>query len=88
MIVTKQSGGNTVQICRDVRKEVERIKKTLPSDVKIEMIYDSSESIESAVNSLEESIHISLNCRPWFSPSASRAAVCGRRLSIGAWDLC
>ena len=60
MIVTKQSGGNTVQICRDVRKEVERIKKTLPSDVKIEMIYDSSESIESAVNSLEESIMYAL----------------------------
>ncbi|MBQ0034458.1 MAG: efflux RND transporter permease subunit [Bacteroidales bacterium] len=60
MIVTKQTGGNTVQVCKDVRKEMERIKKALPADVKIEMIYDSSESIESAVNSLEESIMYAL----------------------------
>lgn len=60
LIVTKQTGGNTVQVCKDVRKEMERIQKTLPADVKIEMIYDSSESIESAVNSLEESIMYAL----------------------------
>ncbi len=60
LIVTKQTGGNTVQVCKDVRKEVARIQKTLPADVKIEMIYDSSESIESAVNSLEESIMYAL----------------------------
>lgn len=56
MMVAKKDGSNTVQVCRDVRKELDRIKKTLPSDVQISMIYDSSEEIENAIKSLEESI--------------------------------
>lgn len=56
LIVTKQSGANTVQICKDVRKEMEVIKKTLPSDVKVDVIYDSSEEIQNSIDSLEESI--------------------------------
>jgi len=60
LIVTKQTGGNTVQVCRDVKKEVAKIQKTLPADVKFEVINDGSESIESAVRSLEESIMYAL----------------------------
>ena len=56
LMVAKKSGSNTVQVCRDVRKELSRIEKTLPSDVHIKMIYDSSEEIENAIGSLEESI--------------------------------
>ena len=56
LIVAKKSGSNTVQVCKDVRKELSRIEKTLPSDVEIKMIYDSSEEIENAISSLEESI--------------------------------
>ncbi len=56
LMVAKKSGSNTVQVCRDVRKELARIEKTLPSDVHIKMIYDSSEEIENAIGSLEESI--------------------------------
>ena len=56
LMVAKKSGSNTVQVCRDVRKELARIEKTLPSDVQIKMIYDSSEEIENAIGSLEESI--------------------------------
>lgn len=56
MIISKQTGANTVQICRDVRKQMAKIQQTLPSDVKIELIYDSSENIQNAIDSLEESI--------------------------------
>ncbi len=56
MIITKQTGGNTVQVCRDVQKEMAKIQKTLPSDVKIEVIYDSSDNIKNSISSLEESI--------------------------------
>ena len=56
LMVAKKSGSNTVQVCKDVRKELARIEKTLPSDVQIKMIYDSSEEIENAIGSLEESI--------------------------------
>jgi len=56
LIVTKQSGANTVQICHDLRKEMEVVKKSLPADVNVEVIYDSSENIENSIHSLEESI--------------------------------
>ena len=56
MIVAKKSGSNTVQVCRDVRRELEKIEKRLPSDIKIGLIYDSSENIENSISSLEKSI--------------------------------
>ncbi|MDR1182587.1 MAG: efflux RND transporter permease subunit [Bacteroidales bacterium] len=56
LIVMKQSGGNTVQIASDVRKQMEQIKKTLPSDINIEIIYDSSENIVNSIAGLGESI--------------------------------
>jgi hydrophobic/amphiphilic exporter-1 (mainly G- bacteria), HAE1 family len=60
LIVTKQSGANTVQICEDVQAEMVKIQKRLPSDVKIDVIYDSSDYIKNAVYSLEESIMYAL----------------------------
>jgi len=56
LIVSKKSGSNTVQVCRDVRKELAKIEKKLPSDVEISLIYDSAEDIENSISSLEESI--------------------------------
>ena len=60
LIIAKQTGANTVQICKDVKKELERIQKQLPSDVKIEKIYDLSETIQNSINSLEESVMYAL----------------------------
>jgi len=60
LVITKQSGANTVQVCEDVQKELEQIKASLPSDVKIDVIYDSSETITNSINSLEESILFAL----------------------------
>ncbi|MBQ0025098.1 MAG: efflux RND transporter permease subunit [Bacteroidales bacterium] len=56
MMISKKSGANTVQVCDDVRKELAKIEKTLPSDIEIGLIYDSSDDIKGAINSLEESI--------------------------------
>lgn len=60
LIIAKQTGANTVQVCKDVRKELAQIQKQLPTDVKIENIYDSSENIQNSINSLEESIGYAL----------------------------
>ena len=60
LIVMKQSGANTVQIARDVRKELIRIQKTLPPDIKIQNIYDSSTEIQNAINGLIESVGYAL----------------------------
>ena len=60
LIITKQSGANTVQICKDVRRELAKVAKRLPSDVQIDLIYDSSEDIQGSINSLGESIFYAL----------------------------
>ena len=60
LIIAKQTGANTVQVCKHVREELARIQKQLPSDVKIEKIYDLSENIQNSINSLEESVMYAL----------------------------
>ena len=60
MMVTKQTGGNTVQICKELNEELAKIEKRLPSDINIEIIYDSSDEIKNSINSLEESIFYAL----------------------------
>jgi len=56
LLVTKQTGANTVQICRDINKAMARLQKNLPRDINIDVVYDSSEEIQNSINSLEESI--------------------------------
>lgn len=56
LMIMKQTGGNTVKICSDAKKELKKIEKSLPSDVKFTEINDQSREITNAINSLEESI--------------------------------
>ena len=56
LVIAKQTGANTVEVCRNVREELAKLQKQLPTDVKIEKIYDSSENIQNSINSLEESV--------------------------------
>lgn len=56
LIIAKQTGANTVKVCKEVKEELERIQKQIPSDIKIEKIYESSENIQNSINSLEESV--------------------------------
>ena len=60
LIIAKQTGANTVQVCKEVREELAKIQKQLPSDVKIEKIYDLSDTIQNSINSLEESVMYAL----------------------------
>ena len=60
LMVTKQTGANAVQICKGVREEMAKIEKTLPTDVKVETIYDTSENIQNSIDSLKESIMYAL----------------------------
>ena len=60
LIVTKQTGANTVQVSQDLKEELEIIKNDLPSDVHIQTIYDSADEIINSINSLEESIMYAL----------------------------
>ena len=56
VIVQKQTGSNTVQIIEDVQAKLTEIIPTLPPDCKVETIYESSQEIKNAINSLSETI--------------------------------
>ncbi len=56
IIIQKQSGANTVDVIREVKKTLERIKPNLPSDIEIITVVDSSDNIINTINSLKETI--------------------------------
>ncbi|MCQ2115465.1 MAG: efflux RND transporter permease subunit [Bacteroidales bacterium] len=58
IIIQKQSGANTVDVIRQVKKQLKVIEPTLPSDIKITPVVDSSRSIINTIGSLKETILI------------------------------
>jgi HAE1 family hydrophobic/amphiphilic exporter-1 len=56
LFIQKMSGANTVQVCRDADRELKKLAKELPYDVKIEKIFDSSEFISGSINNLSETL--------------------------------
>lgn len=60
IIVQKQSGANSVQISKKVMDMIPEIQKNLPSDVKLGVIANTSDSISNTINSLEEAIVLTL----------------------------
>jgi HAE1 family hydrophobic/amphiphilic exporter-1 len=60
IIVQKQSGANTVSIARKVNKAIPELQKTLPPDVQLSLIMDSSDFIQQSVDSLTETILLAM----------------------------
>ena len=58
IIIQKQSGANTVNVIRGVKERLAEIEETLPSDIKISTVYDSSTEIIDSINTLVETIII------------------------------
>ena len=58
IIIQKQSGANTVDVIRKVKKQLVKIEKTLPSDIKIETVVDGSTNIINTINTLRDTIII------------------------------
>jgi len=56
VMIQKQSDANTVTVANDIKKKVEAIKKTLPPDVKIDVLMDSSLNTVSAIDNLSETL--------------------------------
>lgn len=56
MFVMKQSGANTVKIVRQVTNQLEELIKTLPPDIKIEPIFDTSTFIKDSIRNLSKAI--------------------------------
>lgn len=58
IVVQKQSGANTVNVIRNVKKTLAEVEKTLPSDIVVTTVVDSSSEIVNTINSLKETIII------------------------------
>lgn len=58
IVIQKQTGANTVNVINGVKEELVSIQETLPSDIQIETVMDSSDNIKNSINSLKETIII------------------------------
>lgn len=58
MMIQKQTGTNTVAVAGLVKKKLQELKSTLPHDVKIITMMDSSQDIIDSLNSLKSTVWI------------------------------
>lgn len=56
--IQKQTGANTVNVIKSVKKQLASIQETLPTDIKIVTVIDSSDNIINTIDSLKETIII------------------------------
>ncbi|NDW12156.1 efflux RND transporter permease subunit [Bacteroides sp. 214] len=56
VIIQKQSGANSVNIAKEVHKRLPELQRTLPSDVQLGVIIDTSDNINNTMDSLIETI--------------------------------
>lgn len=56
MILQRQTGKNTVDVVERVRKRIQEIQPTLPADIRINFVMDSSENILTSVRNLRGSL--------------------------------
>ena len=56
IVVQKQSGANSVNISRKVMEQLPKLQKSLPSDVKLGVIVNTSDNILNTIDSLTETI--------------------------------
>ncbi len=60
LIIKKQSGANTVEVCQGIRKFFKKVKKDLPPDVEVAIPMDNSEFIINSIHNLAGTLIISL----------------------------
>ncbi len=56
VIIQKQSGANTVDIIKEIQKRLPAIEASLPPDTRMSLIFEGSQEIKDAINSLSETI--------------------------------
>lgn len=54
LVVSKQSGENTVAVAKAIKQRVQELKSTLPGDFRMQVISDQSVFIEASVNSIKQ----------------------------------
>ncbi len=56
IVIQKQSGANSVAIAKAIMKALPQLEKTLPPDVKISVLMDTTTYITNSINSLSETV--------------------------------
>ncbi|WP_147146701.1 efflux RND transporter permease subunit [Reyranella soli] len=54
--IVKTQGANTIEVARGVRKAMAELLKTLPPDVKLEVVRDASRGIQNSVNNVQQTM--------------------------------
>ncbi len=54
--VVKTQGANTIDVARGVREAVEELRKSLPVDVKLDIVRDSSRGIQNSVRNVQQTM--------------------------------
>lgn len=57
-VIVPQPGANHIEIADEAYKRIEQLKKDLPEDVTIEMVYDNTRFIRASISEVEETIYI------------------------------
>ena len=60
LMVQKQTDTNTVAVAQRVKSRLEELKKTLPADVEMHIIFDTSKDIIDSLNSLKSSVWLGI----------------------------
>lgn len=60
MAIQKQTGTNTVEVATQIKKKLETLEKNLPADVKMNIIFDSSQDIINALDSLKSAVWLGI----------------------------
>lgn len=58
--IIKQSRANTLEVARAVKEEAERIRETLPSNMRLEQSYDTSTFIEASLREVKHTLLIAV----------------------------
>jgi HAE1 family hydrophobic/amphiphilic exporter-1 len=54
--VVKTQGANTIEVARGVRAAVEELRKSLPPDIELDIVRDSSRGIQNSVNNVQQTM--------------------------------
>ncbi|MDR2679208.1 MAG: efflux RND transporter permease subunit [Tannerella sp.] len=57
-VIIPQPGANHIEIANEAYVRIEQLKKDLPEDVTIEMIYDNTQFIRASISEVEETIYV------------------------------
>ncbi|MGE0088713.1 MAG: efflux RND transporter permease subunit [Bacteroidales bacterium] len=56
VMIQKQSDANTVTVANSIKEKLAEIEKNLPSDIKVEVLFDSSLNTVDSINNLSETL--------------------------------